>query len=32
MTQPEFARFVQGESESAERIINAVGIKPQKNP
>ncbi len=32
MTQPEFARFVQGESESAARIINAVGIKTQNNP
>ena len=27
MTQPEFARFVQTESESAARIIKAVGIK-----
>ena len=32
MTQPEFARFVQGESESAARLINAVEIKPRKNP
>jgi tripartite-type tricarboxylate transporter receptor subunit TctC len=29
MTQPEFARFVLSESESAERIIKAAGIKPQ---
>jgi len=29
MTQPEFARFVQGESESAARLINVVGTKPQ---
>jgi tripartite-type tricarboxylate transporter receptor subunit TctC len=29
MTQPEFARFVQGESESAARLLNNVGIKPQ---
>ncbi len=28
MTQPEFARFVQSESESAARLIKAVGIKP----
>jgi tripartite-type tricarboxylate transporter receptor subunit TctC len=28
MTQPEFARFVLKESESAERIIKAVGVKP----
>jgi hypothetical protein len=28
MTQPEFARFVLGESESAAQIINAAGIKP----
>jgi hypothetical protein len=28
MTQQEFARFVQSESESAVRLINAVGIKP----
>jgi len=27
MTQPEFARFVLGESESASRIIKAAGIK-----
>jgi tripartite-type tricarboxylate transporter receptor subunit TctC len=32
MTQPEFARFVQGESESAARLINSVEIKPRKNP
>jgi tripartite-type tricarboxylate transporter receptor subunit TctC len=32
MTQPEFARFVQGEYENAARLINAVGIKAQKNP
>jgi len=29
MTQPEFARFVQSESESAARIIKAAGIKRQ---
>ena len=29
MTQPEFARFVQSESESAVRIIKAAGISPQ---
>jgi tripartite-type tricarboxylate transporter receptor subunit TctC len=29
MTQPEFARFVLNESESAGRIIEAAGIKPQ---
>jgi tripartite-type tricarboxylate transporter receptor subunit TctC len=29
MTQPEFARFVLSESESASRIIEAAGIKPQ---
>jgi tripartite-type tricarboxylate transporter receptor subunit TctC len=28
MTQPEFARFVLSESESATRIIEAAGIKP----
>src|SRR5271165_4900848 len=28
MTQPEFVRFVLGESESASRIIEAAGIKP----
>jgi tripartite-type tricarboxylate transporter receptor subunit TctC len=28
MTQPEFASFVRSESESATRLINAVGIKP----
>jgi tripartite-type tricarboxylate transporter receptor subunit TctC len=32
MTQPEFARFVQSESESAARLIKAAGIKPQTNP
>jgi tripartite-type tricarboxylate transporter receptor subunit TctC len=32
MTQPEFARFVQGESESAAQLINAVEIKPRTNP
>jgi tripartite-type tricarboxylate transporter receptor subunit TctC len=32
MTQPEFARFVQGESESAARLINSVEIKPRNNP
>jgi tripartite-type tricarboxylate transporter receptor subunit TctC len=29
MTQPDFARFVVRESESAARIIEAAGIKPQ---
>jgi len=29
MTQPEFARFVLSESQSAARIIEAAGIKPQ---
>jgi len=29
MTQPEFARFVLTENESATRIIEAAGIKPQ---
>jgi tripartite-type tricarboxylate transporter receptor subunit TctC len=29
MTQPEFARFVMTESESAKRIFNAAGLKPQ---
>jgi tripartite-type tricarboxylate transporter receptor subunit TctC len=29
MTQPEFARFVLSESESASRVIEAAGIKPQ---
>ena len=29
MTQPEFASFVLKESEGAERIINAAGVKPQ---
>ena len=29
MTQPEFARFVQNESESAKRIVKAAGVKPQ---
>ena len=28
MTQPEFARFVRSESESATRLINAAGMKP----
>lgn len=28
MTQPEFARFVLKESQSAERIIKAAGVKP----
>jgi tripartite-type tricarboxylate transporter receptor subunit TctC len=28
MTQPEFARFVLKESESAQRIIKAAGVKP----
>jgi tripartite-type tricarboxylate transporter receptor subunit TctC len=32
MTQPEFARFVQSESESAARLINSVEIKPGKSP
>ncbi|MGO9945586.1 MAG: Bug family tripartite tricarboxylate transporter substrate binding protein [Steroidobacteraceae bacterium] len=30
MTQPEFARFVQRESESAARLINSVEIKPRE--
>jgi len=29
MTQPDFARFVVSESENAERIAKAAGIKPQ---
>ena len=29
MTQPEFARFVVSESETAARIAKAVGIEPQ---
>jgi tripartite-type tricarboxylate transporter receptor subunit TctC len=29
MTQPEFATFVESESENAARIVKAVGIKPQ---
>jgi hypothetical protein len=29
MTQPDFTRFVLRESESAARIIEAAGIKPQ---
>jgi tripartite-type tricarboxylate transporter receptor subunit TctC len=29
MTQPEFARFVRSESESAARLIKAAGFKPQ---
>jgi tripartite-type tricarboxylate transporter receptor subunit TctC len=29
MTQPEFARFVQSERQSAARIIKAAGIKAQ---
>ena len=29
MSQPEFARFVLSESESARRVIEAAGIKPQ---
>jgi tripartite-type tricarboxylate transporter receptor subunit TctC len=28
MKQPEFARFVQSESENAARLIKAAGIKP----
>jgi tripartite-type tricarboxylate transporter receptor subunit TctC len=32
MTQPEFARFVQSESESAARLIHSVDIKPRKDP
>jgi tripartite-type tricarboxylate transporter receptor subunit TctC len=28
MTQPEFARFVQSESEGATRLVTAAGIKP----
>ena len=29
MTQPDFTRFVLAESESAARIIEAAGVKPQ---
>jgi hypothetical protein len=29
MPQPDFARFVLGESESGARITHAAGIKPQ---
>jgi hypothetical protein len=29
MPQPDFARFVLGESAGAARIIKAAGIKPQ---
>ena len=29
MTQPEFARFVVGESERAARVVKGAGIKPQ---
>jgi hypothetical protein len=32
MTQPEFARFVQGESESAAQLMSVVGTKQQRNP
>ena len=32
MTQPEFARFVQGESESAAQLINAVKVKSRTSP
>jgi tripartite-type tricarboxylate transporter receptor subunit TctC len=32
MTQPEFARFVQSESENAARLINADAIRPRKHP
>jgi len=32
MTQPEFARFVLSESESAARIITAAGVKPSERP
>ena len=32
MTQPEFARFVQCESETAAQLVNAVAIKPRINP
>jgi tripartite-type tricarboxylate transporter receptor subunit TctC len=32
MTQPEFARFVQAESESAAQLINAVEIKLRTKP
>jgi tripartite-type tricarboxylate transporter receptor subunit TctC len=32
MTQSAFARFVQGESESAAQLINSVEIKPRNNP
>jgi hypothetical protein len=28
MTQPEFARFVLEESESAKRIVKAAGVSP----
>ena len=31
-TQPEFARFVQAESESAAQLISAVQIKVRTNP
>jgi tripartite-type tricarboxylate transporter receptor subunit TctC len=32
MTQPELARFVQGESESAAQLMSVVGTKQQRNP
>ena len=32
MTQPEFARFVQGESESAARLVSVVGTTQQRKP
>ena len=32
MTQPEFARFVQGESESAARLVSVVWTTQQRNP
>jgi len=32
MTQPQFARFVLGESERAARIIKAAGIQPSDGP
>jgi hypothetical protein len=32
MTQPEFARFVQAESESAARLIHGVEIKSRTHP
>jgi hypothetical protein len=29
MTQPEFAKFVQDENESAARLMRATGVMPQ---